>query len=85
MTARISVEFKKPVEVGVPIRAEGWITNSRRRLVDTAAHIVDPRTDGVLATATGLYVAADETRKQQLRQRYRYVPLTSGDPAGAPT
>ena len=41
VTARMSVEFRKPVEVGTPIRAEGWITRSRRRLVDTAARLVD--------------------------------------------
>ena len=26
LTARMNVEFKKPVEIGQPIRAEGWIT-----------------------------------------------------------
>lgn len=75
MTARMNVEFKKPVEIGRPIRAEGWITRSRRRIVDTAARIVDPTTDQVLATATGVYVAADESRKRELRERYAYVPL----------
>ncbi len=84
LTARISVEFKKPVAIGEAIRAEGWITRSRRRLVDTAAHIVDPRTDGVFATATGVYVAADEARKHELRQRYGYVPLSGTIPAGTP-
>ena len=78
LTARMGVEFKRPVEVGRAIRAEGWITRSRRRLVDTAAHILDPRSGDVLATATGVYVAADEDRKRELRQRYGYVPL--GDP-----
>ncbi len=75
LTARMSVEFRKPVEVGRPIRAEGWITRSRRRLVDTAARILDPATGQELATATGVYVAADEARKRELRARYRYVPL----------
>jgi acyl-coenzyme A thioesterase PaaI-like protein len=84
LTARMSVEFKKPIEVGRPIRAEGWITRSRRRLVDTEARIVDARTGEVLATATGVYVAADEARKLELRQRYGYVPLgTSSEPAPA--
>jgi acyl-coenzyme A thioesterase PaaI-like protein len=79
LTARMSVEFRRPVEIGHPIRAEGWITRSRRRLIDTAARIVDLGTDQELATASGIYVAADEARKQQLRDRYAYVPL-----AGAP-
>jgi acyl-coenzyme A thioesterase PaaI-like protein len=78
LTARMSVEFKDPVEIGRSIRAEGWITRSRRRLVDTAARIVDRHTGDVLATATGVYVAADEARKLELRQRYGYVPLSDG-------
>jgi acyl-coenzyme A thioesterase PaaI-like protein len=85
LTARMSVEFKKPVEITTPIRAEGWITRSRRRLVDTEARILAPGTGDVLATATGVYVAADEARKRELRQRYGYVPLTdpsSPAPAG---
>jgi acyl-coenzyme A thioesterase PaaI-like protein len=75
LTVRISVEFRKPVEVGQRIRVEGWITRSRRRIVDTAAHIVDANTGQELATATGVYIAADETRKRELRERYAYVPL----------
>jgi acyl-coenzyme A thioesterase PaaI-like protein len=78
LTARMAVEFRKPIEIGTPIRAEGWITRSRRRIVDTAARIVDPVTDQELATATGVYVAADEARKQQLRARYAYEPLAAG-------
>jgi len=78
LTARMAVEFRKPVKIGQPIRAEGWITRSRRRIVDTAAHIIDSQTGQELATATGVYVAADEARKQQLRERYAYVPLASG-------
>ena len=75
VTARLSIDFKRPVYVGRPIRADGWITGSRRRLVDTAARVIDAATDDVLATATGVYVAADEARKRELRQRYGWRPL----------
>lgn len=86
LTARLSVEFHKPVEVGRPIRAEGWITRPRRRLIDTAARINDVQTGQELATATGVYVAADEARKQQLRERYAFTPLADARttaPSGA--
>jgi len=83
LTARLNVEFRKPVEVGRPIRAEGWITRSRRRLNDTAARLIDTGTGQELATATGVYVAADETRKQELRARYAYVPVTDTDATAA--
>src|SRR6476659_575512 len=72
VTARMSVELRRPNEGGTPIRAEGWITRSRRRIVDTAARIVDPVTGSELATATGVYVAADTARKRDLQDRYAF-------------
>jgi acyl-coenzyme A thioesterase PaaI-like protein len=75
LTARLNVDFKRTVEVGQALRAEGWITRSRRRVVDTAGHVVDARTGAVLATATGLYLAADERRKAELRRRYAWTPI----------
>jgi acyl-CoA thioesterase FadM len=82
VTARMSVNFRKPVMVGVPIRADGWITQARRRIVDTEGRIVDATTGIRLATATGVYVAADPARKRDLRARYAYRPA---DPEAAAT
>ncbi len=90
VTARMSVEYRRPTPIGTPLRAEGWIVGARRRLVDTAAQLVD--VDGtVLATAEGRYVAADETRKRELQARYGYraraarngVVTDTSDPVGA--
>ena len=75
LTARLSVEFKKPVTLGMPVRGEGWIVRSRRRLVETEAHLVDIARDVVVATATGLYVAADDERKRELQARYGFRRL----------
>ena len=36
VTARMNVEFKRPVQIGRPIRGDGWVTRSRRRVVDAA-------------------------------------------------
>jgi acyl-coenzyme A thioesterase PaaI-like protein len=72
LTARMSVDFKRPVRLGVPIRGEGWVTSVRRRLVETAARIIDPASGEVLATATATYVAADAARKAELQARYRF-------------
>jgi hypothetical protein len=66
----MSVEFRRPVAIGQPIRAEGWITSSRRRIVETAGRLVDRATGTELATATGTYVAAGEERKRELQERY---------------
>ena len=39
VTARLAVEFRRPVPIRTPIRAEGWITNLRRRVVDSLEHL----------------------------------------------
>jgi acyl-coenzyme A thioesterase PaaI-like protein len=75
LTARLAIDFKQPVKVGQRIRAEGWITRSRRRIVDTEATVTDARTGELLATATGVYMAADDARRRELRARYGWRPL----------
>jgi acyl-CoA thioesterase FadM len=82
LTARMTVDFKRPVRLGVPIRAEGWMTRQRRRLVDTSARLVDIASGELLATAEAVYVAADEDRKRELKERYRFrlvAAPTDGD------
>ena len=72
VTARMSIEFRKPVPLETPLHAEGWIAEQRRRVIDTAGHIVDAATGVEYARATGVYVAADEARKAELRARYGF-------------
>ena len=70
VTARMSVDFRRPVTVGQKIRAEGWIAESRRRIHVTAAKIVDAESGVELASAQATYVAASEARKRELKERY---------------
>ena len=85
VTARMSVTFRKPVPVDVPIRADGWITRKRRRLIETAGRVVDAATGVELATATGTYLAADPARKEELRERYGFRRLDAdGEAPAAP-
>jgi len=70
VTARMSVDFRRPVLVGQAIRAEGWIVESKRRIQRTAGRIVDTQTGLELATAEATYVAATEVRKRELKERY---------------
>jgi acyl-coenzyme A thioesterase PaaI-like protein len=72
LTARLSVDFKRPVPVGVPIRAEGAIVSARRRVVETTAAIRSLTTGEILATARGTYVAAAAARKRELQDRYGF-------------
>lgn len=78
LTARLAVAFRRPVPIGTRIRAEGWIMHARRRVVDTAARIVDVASGIELATATGVYVAADAARKRELQERYGFRRLDVG-------
>ena len=82
VTARLSVRFRKPVPLGVRLRAEGWTIQSRGRIVDTGGRIVDAAAGTDLATATGTYVAAEGARKRELQERYgfRRVDATSEGP-----
>ena len=70
VTARMSVDFRRPVLVGQAIRAEGWIVESKRRIQRTAGRIVDTQTGLELAAAEATYVAATEARKRELKERY---------------
>jgi acyl-coenzyme A thioesterase PaaI-like protein len=73
VTARMHVTFRRPVPLETPLRADGWITRARRRIIDAESRLVDISTGEELATATGVYLAADERRKAELRARYRFV------------
>jgi len=80
LTARIAVEFKKPVPIGRPIRGEGWVVEARRRAITAAGRLTDE--DGtVLATSEALYIAAPDARKDELKARYefRIVPEATDD------
>ncbi len=70
LTARLNVDFHHPVPVEVMIRAEGWITERRRRRFDASARLMDASTGQVLADATAIYVAAPVAQESALRDRY---------------
>ena len=82
VTARLAVEFRRPVPIQSPIRAEGWITSTKRRVVDTQARLVEVASGVELATATGVYVAAGADRKRELRDRYGFRRLDDPTPDG---
>jgi acyl-CoA thioesterase FadM len=72
VTARMQVDFRKPVPIGAPIRGEGRVTAVRRRIVEGEATLCDAA-GTVLAQATGTYVAAPEDRKRELKERYGFA------------
>ncbi len=73
VTARMNVEFKKPVPIGVPIRGEGRVSNVRsRRIVEAEGVIVDPATGAILARSQATFVGASEEKKRELKARYGF-------------
>ena len=72
VTARMQVEFKRPVPIGRRIRGEGRVVDVRRRIVRAAGVLLDATDGTVLATADGTFVAAPEDRKQALKERYGF-------------
>jgi acyl-coenzyme A thioesterase PaaI-like protein len=71
VTARLKVTFRRPVPVGAPIRAEGWVVESRRRVVRTAGRVLDGATGETLAEGDGVFVAAPPDQLATLKARYR--------------
>ncbi len=83
VTARLEVDFRRPVAIDQPIRAEGWIVEQRRRRFDTAAVVVDRGTGEVLVEARAIYLAADATRSREIRERYGFT-IVDDEPTPAP-
>lgn len=77
VTARLNLAFKQPVPVGKPIRAEGWVTDDRRRTIHTAGRVIDRETGAVLATGEGVFMAVPPDQLERLKARYRLRPAGS--------
>lgn len=85
VTARMAVQFRRPVPIGVPLRVEGRIATRRRRLIETTAQLLTVADGELLATATGTYVSADDERKEELRARYGLRPAAMPDHVDVPS
>lgn len=72
VTARMNVEFRKPVAVGSLIHAEGRVVELRRRLVTVKGEITDAGDGTLLACADATYVGASGARKAELKARYGF-------------
>ena len=72
VTARMAVEFKRPVPIGRPIRAEGWVAGVRRRLVEAAGVVIEPGRHRAREGRRRPYVGAPEARKEELKARYGF-------------
>ena len=83
VTARLNLAFKRPISIGRPIRAEGWVTHDRRRMIHTAGHVLDGNTGRVLATAEGAFIAVPPDQLATLKARYRLRPAGTPEAVAA--
>jgi uncharacterized protein (TIGR00369 family) len=70
VTGRINVTFRKPVEMGVPIRAIGRIVNDRGRVLEMAAELRRTGDGLLLAEATATFIRVPEEQAAAWRERY---------------
>lgn len=70
VTARLAVDFRKPVRVGQRLRVEGRVGATRRRVIETTGRIVDLASGVEHAVAEATFVTVDDARKQELQERY---------------
>ena len=69
VTARMSVDFRRPVPSGEELTIRASVTRDRGRAVETAGEIVGP--DGaVLATSTGLFIRVSEEQQREWERTY---------------
>ena len=82
VTARMSVEFRRPVPIGRPVRAEGRVVSVRRRLVEAEGVVLDGTDGSVLARGTATFFGAPEARKEELKARILTPMMAPPAPAG---
>lgn len=70
VTGRLSISFKKPVEVGVPTRAVGRIVEDRGRLLDVAGALIRESDGAVLAESEAVFARVPKSQAEAWRDRY---------------
>ena len=74
VTARMQVEFKRPVPIGRRIRGEGRVVEAKRRIVRAEGVLLDAADGTVLATAEGTFVAAPDDAQAGAQGALRLPP-----------
>lgn len=80
VTATMSTRFRKPVEVGVPVRLVGWSVRDRGRLIEVRGEVRRASDELLLAEATATFMRVPEAQAAAWDARYLTGP--GGDGAG---
>jgi uncharacterized protein (TIGR00369 family) len=81
VTARMTIDYRRPVQVGAMLRVEGRVTQAKRRLIRAEADVLDARSGATCAHAEGVYVTLPDDQQRELRARYRFSGAADG-PSG---
>ena len=77
VTASMTTRFRKPVEVGVPVRLVGRVVHNRGRILDLRGEVRRADDDVLLAEATGTFMRVPDAQASAWNERY----LTGSTPA----
>ena len=72
VTARLSVTFRRPAQVGEALVVTGEVTRQTHRSVETRGELRDEAGD-VLAEADALFLLMPEERRRELERRYARI------------
>ena len=72
VTARITVTFRQPVEVGGELAVTGTVLKQNRRAVETHGEVRDAR-GALLAEADATFLVMPEERRRELERRYSRI------------
>jgi uncharacterized protein (TIGR00369 family) len=82
VTARLNVTFRRPIPVGSPVRAEGWVVEENRRAHRAEGRVVDPASGEVFARGESTFVAVPPQEVERLKARYGMRRLVETDTTG---
>ena len=73
VTAEMTIRYRSPAAPGEELRAEGRVTQRRRRIYDVRGEVRGP--DGrLIAEGSGRYLGASPSEKAALKERYGAAP-----------
>lgn len=82
VTATMSTRFRKPVEVGVPVRLVGTLLEDRGRVLQVRGEVRRERDDVLLAEATATFMRVPDAQAAAWNERYLTVPEEAGTGTG---
>ena len=80
VTGQLNTRFRKPVEVGVPVRLVGRLEEHRGRLLQVRGELRRESDDVLLAESSGTFMRVPDAQAAEWTERYMTVPdAVAGD------